>query len=106
MLGLSLVTWVYWMLLTGAWLPTIAVAATGGVIAALVSWNLWTLGIVLVAGSLLGWLATLVWLTLYSFLFYTPGRTGPYEDALGERIPWGVGPAVAIVVSLAVMSIW
>jgi hypothetical protein len=105
MFGLSLFAAVYWMLLTVAWLPTIAVAAIGGVIAALVSWSLWPLGIVLVAGSLLGWLATLVWFMTLSF-FYTPGRLDYSEYDLSDLVAWGVGPAVAIVVALAVMSIW
>ena len=103
MLSLSLFAAVYWMILSGAFLPTVGVAAIGGVIAALVSWSLWPLGIVLVTGSLLGWLATVVWFVVYFALWRLRGGS---EAEYGDLVAWGVGPAVAIVVALGVILIW
>lgn len=58
--GLLLFVAIYWMLLSGTWLLTGVAATFGGVIASLVTGDLWPLPVVLVAGSLVGWLATLV----------------------------------------------
>jgi hypothetical protein len=42
------------------WFPAGVVAAIAGVVVALAEWNLWALPVVLVVGTLLGWLATVV----------------------------------------------
>lgn len=42
------------------WFPAGVVAAVAGVIVTLAEWNLWALPVVLVTGTLLGWLATVV----------------------------------------------
>jgi hypothetical protein len=108
--GLLLFVAVYWMLLSSAWLLTLIAAAIGGIIAALVTGDLWSLGIVLVAGTLSGWLATQAYILtvgLLSFLgFLASGRVDTSKDDLRDRAAWVVGPAVAVVLAIVAIHQW
>ena len=105
---LSLFTVGYWMLLAVAWLPTVGAAALGGVVAALVTWDPWPLAVVLVAGTLVGWLATLVYCLTSEYFDYfdTPGCPPDRRDQLNALLAWVVGPAVAGIVALVVVLAW
>jgi hypothetical protein len=88
------------------WLPALVAAAIGGIVAVLITWEPWPLLIALLAGPLLGWIATLVF-------FYSAGRLwwrySRDEGMAGFVVitSWiGVGPAVAVIVTIVVTLGW
>ncbi len=82
------------------WFPAGVVAAIAGVVIALAEWNLFALPVVLVVGTLLGWLATVI--LFFSILEFHD------KHHLGARVASGlfystyllVGPLVACAVAV------
>ena len=88
------------VVLFSGWFPAGAVAAIAGAVVALAEWDLWALPVVLVVGTLLGWLATVV---LFFGILEFHAR-----HHLGARVASGlfwwtyllVGPLVACAVAV------
>ena len=85
------------------WLPAGVVAAIAGVVVALAEWNLLALPVVLVVGTLLGWLATVV--LFFGILEYHNTHHFGADLASGLFISTYllVGPLVACAVAVAVL---
>jgi hypothetical protein len=87
-------------------LPAAIAAVVGGIVAAFVAGATPPFFIVLVAGTFLGWLATLaVFFTVLEMNSRRPLRRSVAETAFVVSL-LGVGPCVALIVALLVAGAW
>jgi hypothetical protein len=87
------------------WVPALVAAAIGGIVAALVTWDLWPFFVVLVAASILGWLGTLGFFFGGWEAWWRHGRDGGAADRIFATTI-GIGPGVATVITIIVALIW